>query len=205
MTNIDQSNHHPEHPLPEITVHGRFQPPIHVNHWRYIEQGFNRAEHVTLLITNPFQDEAFDAAASWRNNPTNNPFTYDERVFMFNSLFNNLGIDPSRYTIKPFNIKDPASFAELDPDVPNLVNVYSEWSEKKDAQFKEHGLKTVRLEMPKAIPVSGTILRSLLEKPYESDEVLGKELIKAGLLKEALPGLLTVIKAKREAREISRD
>lgn len=184
-----------------ITVHGRFQPPIHVNHWQYIEQGFSRAEHVTLLITNPFQDEAFDAAASWRSSPSNNPFTYEERVFMFNSLFTNLGIDRSRYTIKPFNIKDPESFNTLNPATPNLVNVYSEWSEKKDAQFKEHGLETIRLEMPKTIPVSGTILRSILEKPYQSDETLGQELVEAGLLREALPGLLAVMKRKRESHE----
>lgn len=185
-------------------MHGRFQPPVHVNHWRYIEQGFSRAEHVTLLITNPFQDEAFDATASWRNDPGSNPFTYDERVMMFNGLFTNLGIDSSRYTIKPFNIKDPASFAELDPNVPNLVNVYSEWSKKKDAQFKEHGLQTIRLEMPKIIPISGTILRSILAKRHQHDKELGRELVEAGLLKEALPGLLTVIKAKRESDEIVR-
>lgn len=201
---MTDTNHHPERLLPDITVHGRFQPPVHINHWRYIKQGFNRAKHVTLLITNPFQDEAFDSAASWRNDPTNNPFTYNERAFMFNSLFTNLGIDSSRYTIKPFNIKDPASFNDLDPAVPNLVNVYSEWSEKKDAQFKHHGLETIRLEMPKTIPVSGTILRSVLEKPYQSDEVLGQKLVETGLLKEALPGLLAVMKAKRESSETPR-
>ena len=126
MKDTTHPQNNQEQLLPEITVHGRFQPPIHVNHWRYIKRGFNRARHVTLLITNPFQDEAYDAAASWRNDPTNNPFTYEERVQMFESLFTNLGIPASRYTIKPFNIKDPASFKELDPAVPNLVNVYSE-------------------------------------------------------------------------------
>jgi nicotinamide mononucleotide adenylyltransferase len=190
--------------ISEITVHGRFQPPIHVNHWNYIREGFTRAEHVTLLITNPFQDEAYDATAAWRNDPANNPFTYDDRKFMFECLLGNLGIDRSRYDIKPFNIKDPASFNELDPEVPNLVNVYSEWSEKKDTQFKKQGLKTIRLEMPKTVPVSGTILRTILEGSHQSDEALGLELVEAGLLEEALPGLLTVMQAKREAHEVSR-
>lgn len=179
--------------LPAITVHGRFQPPIHINHWNYIKQGFDRAEHVTLLITNPFQDEAFDSAASWRNDPENNPFSYEERVHLFEQLFTRLGIDRSRYTIKPFNIKDPASFAELDPAVPNLVNVYSEWSDKKDAAFQNHGLQTIRLEMPKTVQVSGTLLRQIIKDHQGSDTELSAKLIEAGLIPEAVPGLLEIL------------
>lgn len=198
MANFESTTHQ----LPEITVHGRFQPPIHVNHWNYIKEGFARAKHVTLLITNPFQDESFDAAASWRSDPSNNPFSYQERVVMFRALFTNLGIDPARYTIKPFNIKDSCSFDELDPNVPNLVNVYSEWSAKKDEQFKQHGLKTVRLEMPKAVPVSGTLLREILAKPLPESR-LGEELVSAGLLPEALPGLLSVLQKRKVEYETS--
>src|ERR1700691_2674568 len=117
--------------LPEITVHGRFQPPLHINHWEYIRQGFERAEHVTLLVTNPFNNEVFDSSASWRSDPANNPFTFDERLLMFHVFFKAMGIDDGRYFIRPFNIKDPAAFATLDPVVPNLVNVYSEWSANK--------------------------------------------------------------------------
>lgn len=185
--------------IPAITVHGRFQPPIHINHWNYIKQGFDRADHVTLLITNPFQDEAFDAAASWRNDPENNPFSFDERKYMFEMLLTNLGIDKSRYDIKPFNIKDPESFKDLDPDVPNLVNVYSEWSDKKDATFKEHGLKTIRLEMPKTVQVSGTLLRKIIKEHQGSDAELADKLVEAGLIKEAVPGLLKVMADRRRA------
>lgn len=182
--------------LPAITVHGRFQPPVHVNHWNYINEGFKRAEHVTVLITNPFQDEAFDDAASWRNDPANNPFSFEDRKSMFESLLGNLGIESSRYDIKPFNIKDPESFKKLDPTVPNLVNVYSEWSEKKDALFKEHGLQTIRLEMPKAVPVSGTQLRRIIRENRLSAVKVGEELIAAGLMKEAWPGLLNVLQIR---------
>jgi nicotinamide mononucleotide adenylyltransferase len=38
--------------LPAITVHGRFQPPLHINHRNHAKQGFERAEHVTVLMTN---------------------------------------------------------------------------------------------------------------------------------------------------------
>jgi hypothetical protein len=47
--------------IPDVTVHGRFQPPLHINHWGYVREGFERAKHVTVLITNPFQDEAIPA------------------------------------------------------------------------------------------------------------------------------------------------
>ena len=39
--------------LPIITVHGRFQPPFHINHWKYISTAFDLAERVRILITNP--------------------------------------------------------------------------------------------------------------------------------------------------------
>jgi len=182
--------------LPAITVHGRFQPPIHVNHWSYIQEGFARAEHVTLLITNPFQDEAYDAAAAWRNDPENNPFSYDERSFMFEMLLGNLGIERSRYDIKPFNIKDPESFKDLDSAVPNLVNVYSEWSEKKNALFLEQRLQTIRLEQPKSVPVSGTLLREILSSSQDPLDELRRKLVTAGLIKEAWPGLRAVLEAR---------
>ncbi len=193
---MTQTATHPQ--LPAITVHGRFQPPIHVNHWNYIQEGFARAEHVTLLITNPYQDEAFDSAAAWRNDPENNPFSYDERKYMFECLLSRLGIDQSRYDIKPFNIKDPNSFTKLDPAVPNLVNVYSEWSEKKHALFIEHGLQAIRIEQSKTKPVSGTLLREIIANNEEPLQELGRKLVAAGLIKAALPGLLAVLELQRK-------
>ncbi len=185
--------------LPAITVHGRFQPPVHVNHWRYISEGFQRADHVNILITNPFNDESYDAAASWRNDPANNPFTFDERVFMFRALLSAKGINASCYTITPFNIKDPASFKSLNPTVPNLVNVYSEWSAKKVELFAEHGLQVIRLDMPKEVPVSGTQLREIIAAHKGTGDELGTKLVVAGFLPEAVPGLLTVLERRSRA------
>lgn len=183
--------------LSAITVHGRFQPPLHVNHWGYIKQGFEKANHVTLLITNPFNDESFDAAASWRNDPENNPFTFGERVRMFNDFFKVMDIGLERYTIRPFNIKDPEAFKTLDPGVPNMVNVYSEWSAKKVEAFEEAGLKVIRLDQPKAVPISGTQIREIIKSHTDTPDELGKKLITAGFMPEAVPGLLAVLKNKR--------
>ncbi len=182
--------------IPQITVHGRFQPPLHVNHWAYIEQGFERAEHVTILITNPFLDEAFEASASWRNDPTNNPFSYEERISMFKDFFTAMNIDSQRYTFKPFNIKDDSAFAELSSNVPNLVNVYSEWSAKKVEAFSEHGLEVIRLDMPKSKPVSGTIIRKIFSNNAGLSP-LPDRLVEAGFMPQAVPGLLKVL-AKRK-------
>jgi hypothetical protein len=53
--------------LKAVTIHGRFQPPLHVNHWNYAKAGFDRAGHEKILITNPFPKtapEAHDASAT---------------------------------------------------------------------------------------------------------------------------------------------
>jgi nicotinamide mononucleotide adenylyltransferase len=184
--------------LPEITIHGRFQPPLHINHWKYAEQGFERAEHVTILITNPFQDEAFDAAASWRNDPENNPFSYDERVYMWGCFLTAMGIGPERYAVKPFNIKDTAAFAELDPKVPNLVNIYSEWSAKKEDTFKKHGLQVIALHQEKVRPVSGTLIRQIIKEHTGNEAELETKLVEAGFMAEAVPGLFTVLRQQQQ-------
>jgi nicotinamide mononucleotide adenylyltransferase len=180
-----------------ITIHGRFQPPVHINHWNYINAGFKRAERVEILITNPYGNESYDAAASWRNDPANNPFSYEERVSMFDALLTAKGIAKERYIIRPFNIKDPTSFGLLDTAVPNLVNVYSEWSAKKVDLFLEHGLEVIRLEMPKIVPVSGTSLREIIFAHQDTDNELGDKLVSAGYLREAVPGLIKVLNNQR--------
>lgn len=171
--------------IPEITVHGRFQPPVHVNHWAYIRTGFDKAQHVTLLIMNPFNDEAYDSAASWRNDPSNNPFSFEERSFLFRRLFRAMGIGAERYSIRPFNIKDPASFRELDPAVPNLVDL-----------FAEHKLLVVRLHQAKLVPVSGTILRQTIRDHQGPEPELSEKLVTAGFMPQAVPGLLTLLRTK---------
>lgn len=162
-----------------------------------MQEGFKRADHITLLLTNPFNNESFDAAASWRNDPANNPFSFDERAFMFRLFFKAMGIGPERYTIKPFNIKDPAFFDQLDPTVPNLVNVYSEWSQKKAALFLEHGLPVVRLDTPKTVPISGTKVRQIIFSQAKRGDQLVSSLLTNGFMSQAVPGLLQVLRNRK--------
>lgn len=183
--------------LPKITVHGRFQPPLHVNHWEYVRRGFELAEHVTILITNPDRDEIFEKLASWRSDIANNPFSYDERVRMFADFFAAMKIEAKRYSFVPFNIQDASAFASLESTTPNLVNVYSEWSNKKVSLFEDKGLKVIKLYQPKIMPVSGTIIRNIIANVKET-EGLAHQLIGAGFMPEAVPGLVSVIAAREE-------
>lgn len=181
--------------LPEITVHGRFQPPLHINHWEYVREGFARADLVTILITNPNLDESFDKSASWRNDPNNNPFDYDERVQMFCDFFEAKNILPEQYRFIPFNIKDDKSFTKLNKRVPNLVNVYSEWSAKKADAFRSHDLEVIQLNQPKLKPVSGTYVRRIITDTKDKSQ-LSSLLIEAGLMPEAVPGLMRVLSTR---------
>ena len=183
---------------PKVTAHGRFQPPLHINHWNYLKETFSLADFVRLLITNPYPEvpEADDAAASWRNQKESNPFSYDERAQMFGKFFTAVGIDSSRYSIEPFDITKAESFKVLDPAVPNLVNVYSEWSTGKVQKFKDNGLEVIQLDQAKVVDVSGTQIREIITAHEGELEDLAPKLIKAGFMAEAVPGLLEVLESR---------
>lgn len=183
-----------------ITAHGRFQPPLHVNHWNYLSEAFKLAANVRLLITNPFpgqSPEAHDAAAAWRTQAASNPFSYEERAFMFHKFFENMGIRKNRYTIEPFEITDPASFSVLDSKTPNLVNVYSEWSAGKVQKFRDSGLTVLQLDQPKVVDVSGTQIREIITNHKGDLKGLGLKLISAGFMPEAIPGLIEVLQSRQ--------
>ncbi|MCK5211613.1 hypothetical protein KAJ89_02830 [Candidatus Parcubacteria bacterium] len=129
--------------LPVITVHGRFQPPLHVNHYAtYIKNAFKLADHVVVLIANPYCNEEKRSKARWRSQKINNPFTYEERVEIFQSFFNEMKIDTSRYSFKPFEITNEESWTNiLNKNVPNLINTYSDWSWSKLNKFKKLGVR----------------------------------------------------------------
>lgn len=179
-----------------ITVHGRFQPPLHKNHWAYIKHAFELADHVQILITNPYQNEAVVSENPERNSLERNPFTYEERMDMFTAFFENMNIDRSRYSFKPFLITDLNEWKKvLDPNVPNLVNVYGPWSEKKYATFKELGYRVIRTDNPRLDEVSGTHIREILKQNLSRIE-MEQALLAAGFMPEALEGLFKILSTK---------
>jgi len=82
----------PKKRIPAVTVHGRFQPPLHINHWNYIAPAFELAEKVIILITNPDLDEVDVKETGHRNKKENNPFTYGQRVKIFQKFFEAMGL-----------------------------------------------------------------------------------------------------------------
>ena len=179
--------------LPKITVHGRFQPPAHQNHWLYILDAFNRAEYVIFLITNPDLDDRQVDEAPHRSQKENNPFTYDERVVMFQSLLAKKGYSENRYSFAPFDIRDGESFGKLDKSTPNLINVYSPWSAKKVELFEGHGLSVVQTHNDETSLVSGSDIRRIIRSSANLEE----DLMAAGFVPEALGGLNRVLKSRR--------
>ena len=179
--------------IPTVTVHGRFQPPLHKNHWNYIEHAFELADHVQILITNPDLNETQISENPGRNSAERNPFSYEERVTMFRAFFKNMNTDASRYSFKPFKITDESEWKKvLDPTIPNLVNVYSAWSEKKYATFKELGYEVIWTDNPRLNDVSGTRIREVLAQNLPRPE-MERALLSTGFMPEALEGLFQTI------------
>jgi nicotinamide mononucleotide adenylyltransferase len=182
--------------IPAITIHGRFQPPLHINHKNYVLDAFNRAEKVIILITNPNLDESFVKEAGHRSSKENNPFTYEERVEIFQKYFDAIGISKERYEFRPFNITNKDDWDKvLDKSLPNLVNVYGEWSEAKARKFEENGYKVIRTDNPKKVTVSGSDIRRIIEEDI-STKYRKDKLIATGYAQEAIEGLFSVLDNK---------
>ena len=184
--------------LPLVTVHGRFQPPLHINHfYTYLAHAFRIAKKVRILITNPTLDEQRREEALHRHTRENNPFTYDERVKIFRAVFTRLGIPPSRYEFKPFDITHENSWNKtLKKSVPNFLNTYSAWSDAKLKRFQEKGFRVIHANIPKICNVSGEQIRKILFSSLSLKQKKQK-LLAAGYLKEALPALFKIY-GKRE-------
>ncbi len=179
--------------LDKVTVHGRFQPPLHINHWNYIFPAFEIAKKVIVLITNPDLDETDVEETNHRNKKESNPFTYGQRVKIFKSFFEKTGIVKSRYQFRPFNITSEKSWAKvLDKDVPNLVNTYGPGSRAKLKKFQDLGYQVIHSSKNKAIDISGTKIRKILNLPLSPQQKKAK-LIAAGFMPEATEGLFRVL------------
>lgn len=183
--------------IPEITVHGRFQPPLHVNHfYTYLATGFRIAEKVHILITNPYLDEKNVNEAEHRNTSKNNPLSFNERVEIFEQFFKNIGISKTRFDIKPLDITNEATWNKvLDKNVPNLVNTYGDWSEAKLSKFQDNGYRVIHSSFPKFVNASGTQIRKLILTDMDLKEKKQK-LLNAGLMPEALESVLDVFMKK---------
>lgn len=188
---------------PHMTIHGRFQPPLHLGHWVNFERAFRIADNVHVLITNPDCHDKPVTQAAHRSSPNANPFTYEERVYMFQKLFAAKGIAPERYSFTRFDVTSEEGWKQIANlemphlmNAPHFVNVYSPWSAKKLELFVEHGCTVVRGELPRLQDISGSHIREIIMSGLEGED-LKKSLLDAGFVPEAIPGLFEVL-AKRK-------
>lgn len=180
--------------IPEVTIHGRWQPPLHFNHfYAYVATAFRVAHKVRILIVEPTVDDKDELIAQHRQTPENNPFSYEERVCIFKEVLNNFCIPAERYEFFPFNLGDSGSWNKaLDKKIPNLINTYSAWGGKKLVRFQAAGYMVIHSSIPRLVPVSGSAIRDIINSnlpPAKKKE----QLINSGYMEEAIPALFEVL------------
>ncbi len=142
-------------------IHGRFQPP-HLGHLRYLELAAARCDELFVGITNPdrraMRPEPDDPA---RHLPESNPFTYTERLLMWEAAAREAGVE--RVRLIPFPVTEPELWDDYVPrDVVHLVRVLSPWGSTKLDRLRERGYRVEVLPAPEGKQVSGEQVRAAL-------------------------------------------
>lgn len=153
--------------VPIGIVHGRFQL-LHNGHINdVIVPAFERCEKLVIGLCNPEPElSAFDQANPHRSSEENNPFTFWERLRMFEDTLLEMGISRDRYEIVPFPINFPEKIKFYIPnEAPHFMTFYDEWGKKKKEVLESLGYSvTVMKEMTlETRPMSGTELRAMIK------------------------------------------
>ena len=124
-------------------IHGRFQV-LHNDHLAYLLAGMALCRHLVVGITNP---DPFltreDSADPKRSCPAANPLTYFERYVMLRAVFEEAGIEPSRYSVVPFPVNMLELYKYYVPlDALFFLSIYDDWGKRKLAYFTSLGLAT---------------------------------------------------------------
>lgn len=162
-------------PLPDAetgVIHGRFQV-LHNDHLAYLLAGMAFCRHLVVGITNP--DPLLtrnDAADPKRSNPAANPLTYYERYVMLRAVFDEAGIEPSRFSVVPFPINLPELYKYYVPlDALFFLSIYDEWGKRKQQYFESlclstHVLREVATPR-KGLSATDIRRRMALNEPWE--------------------------------------
>ncbi len=125
--------------IPLGIVHGRFQPP-HNGHIRFMQEAFNRAEHVIIGICTPAictEEEA--ERTGYPCAPHMNPFTHQERIEMITLALTDVGILKEQFSFIPF----PSDYQNIEVLVPKdsvfFMSVTSEHDQRKITYLESRG------------------------------------------------------------------
>jgi len=153
-----------------VAVCGKFQP-FHNEHLAYVLAAFDLGDHVVVGITNPdptyVRDEVADPR---RSRPESNPATYFERHLMVDGSLRAASIACDRYTIVPFPLNVPTSWAAYMPrDAVFLLTLYDDdpWLLERKRQLEREGLTTHVMWSRPTKGVVGTEVRRLIAEGRE--------------------------------------
>ena len=146
-------------------IHGRFQP-FHNGHLEYLRGAAERSDEVFVGITNPdpqrIKEEATDPL---RHLPESNPFTYVERLLMFEAVAK---VERINVHVIPFPVNEPELWnAYVPAGVTQYLRLFSEWGGTKLERMREAGYEVVILDEGAEKQISGTDVRDALRSGGE--------------------------------------
>jgi nicotinamide mononucleotide adenylyltransferase len=146
-----------------ILVHGRFQP-FHNDHLRYLREALCRYEKVGIGLTGVYRNRVADPdEPSHRRDPSNNPFTYLQRMEMIQDALMAEGIASERVFFLPFPIEVPELLLSvIGPDALMLTTVREAWNEHKVEVLKSLGYRVEVLYEDFNKAICGSVIRRMM-------------------------------------------
>lgn len=127
------------------SVHGRFQP-FHNGHLDYVLQAFERADFISVGLTQIFKPLKTDAPG--RNSPNSNPLTFQQRSNLIKAALVEAGIDHSRFEIVPFPIETSTRLREfIEPGTTCFTTELTPWNSEKIRLLKREGYEVHSLKV----------------------------------------------------------
>ena len=124
--------------------YGRFQP-FHKGHLKAVELCLERCDCLYIGIRT-FEVITDFGADSLKKRPSENPFTFGERMSMIKESLVDSGTDLRRINIIPFPLENPERWYEYIPkDTAHFRIGVSDWDESKIREFEMAGLKIITL------------------------------------------------------------
>lgn len=121
-------------------IHGRFQP-FHNDHLSYFLQAFKKYHFLYIGITKPDIGKISETdflEKKYRDDPSNNIFTYSERCKIIEVALLANGISKDRFSFLKFDIDNIESI-DLDKSIVCVSNIVEQWNEHKIEKLKNEG------------------------------------------------------------------
>lgn len=154
---------------PEGSAHGRFQP-LHKGHLEYLLKAKRRCDFLWVGVTQPdIESLGLSPRDPHRQDPQNNPMTYEERREMIIKALLDEGLKRDEFDIIPFPIESPEELhMHLPINVPIFTTICDEWNKFKIELLRAEGYKVIVLFSRKRKIFDGIKIRHLISIGDES-------------------------------------